>query len=134
MNSKLSNTFFNSFGFDVAVIIFTETWLKPHILNKEIFFPSYSIFRFDKDSYAAGVLIACRSLNFSEPLVLPDNILNYKIEFLAVRLIYCSNLFYITCSNITPNSSLGIYMQHSSNDSDQLIITGDFNLSSTKWT
>ena len=60
---------------------------------------------------------------------------NLNIEFLAIKLIFHSKTFYITCSYIPPQSEDHIYFEHSRvisyistllSDHDHLIITGDF--------
>ena len=43
------------------IMIITETWLSPDILNSEIFPRGYSVFRKDRADGFGGVLIACRN-------------------------------------------------------------------------
>ena len=139
----MRNLYLNSFLFDSAVIVFTETWLKPSILNTEVLSTSYSIYRRDRDSKGGGILIAVKSNFFSELILLPYNFDNFNIEFLAIRLKFFSKTFFITCSYIPPHSDESIYFLHTRaitfvstllTEDDYLIVCGDFNLANIAWT
>jgi len=47
--------FSDSLSFASHVIIFTETWLKPEILNSDIFPGKYTIYRHDRSNLAQNV-------------------------------------------------------------------------------
>ena len=76
------------------VIVFTETWLKPNVLDSEIFCSSFTIYRRDRRSFAAGLLIAIQNSCFSELVILPDLISAYNIEFLAVKIVLLHRQFF----------------------------------------
>ena len=76
------------------VIVFTETWLKPNVLDSEIFCSSFTIYRRDRRSFAGGLLIAIQNSCFSELVILPDFISVYNIEFLAVRIVFASQIIF----------------------------------------
>ena len=63
------------------VIVFTETWLKPNVLDSEIFCSSFTIYRRDRRSFAGGLLIAIQNSGFFELVILPDFISVYDIEY-----------------------------------------------------
>lgn len=48
----------NYFSYKYDILCFSETWLKPDILDYDILPPDYSIFRRDRASHAGGVLLA----------------------------------------------------------------------------
>ena len=101
----------NSFYFTMHVIVFTETWLKPNVLDSEIFCSSFTIYRRDRRSFAGGLLIAIQNSVLSELVILPDFILVYNNEFLAVRIVFASQTIFLTCSYIPPQSKSDIYIQ-----------------------
>lgn len=118
----------------------TETWLKPEILNSEVFPGMYTIYRFDRPSRrGGGVLIAVRSTLASEELLLDDS---RNSEFVCVKLSFSDRSVYITCSYIPPSSEFPEYQNHLSaiqsilnklSDRDQLVVLGDFNIPGTMW-
>jgi len=96
--------------------VFTETWLKPEILNSEVFPGMYTIYRFLDDSRNS--------------------------EFLCVNLSFSDRSVYITCWYISPSSEFPEYQNHLSaiqsilnklSDRDQLVVLGDFNIPGTMW-
>ena len=113
LNSKLYQLYLNSFSFtmDVKVIVFTETWLKPNVLDSEIFCSSFTIYRRDRRLFAGGLLIAIQNSCFSELVIIPDFIWAYNIKFLAVRIVFASQTIFMTCSYIPPQSKSDIYNQ-----------------------
>jgi len=100
--------FSDSLSFASHVIIFTETWLKPEILNSDIFPGKYTIYRHDRPSRRGGVvLIAADSTLTSEEILVEEF---YNIEFIFVRL--PGSLMYITCSYIPPASEFPECLNH----------------------
>lgn len=121
------------------MVVFSETWLKGHTLNSEIFCDHYVITRKDrKDKIGGGVLIAIR--NSLSHAIIPSNF--DDIEFVAVSVNVLSTKIYITCSYIPPSSEFNIYEKHLGaiteicsmlRDSDSILILGDFNLPTISW-
>lgn len=57
--TKLSTLYLNSLYFSSQIVVFTETWLKPEILNSKVLPNKYTTYRCDQpDRRGGGVLIA----------------------------------------------------------------------------
>ena len=104
MNSKLSDIYRNSYCFDVDIIVFTETWLRPSILNTEILCSTFQIFRRDE----GGVLIATRSNYITHVIDVPNT---QNVEFIAVSVKINNKMFYIISKNIK-NQEIHCTIQH----------------------
>jgi len=120
--------------------VFTETWLKPEILNSEVFPGMYIIYRYNRPSRrGGGVLVTVRSTLASEELLLVDS---RNSEFLCVKLSFFDRSVYITCSYIPPSSEFPEYQNYLSaiqsilkklSERDQLVVLGDLNIPGTMW-
>ena len=140
MRSKINKLYVDSLTFPFHVVVFTETWLKPDILDSEIFSVKYTTYRLDRPSQrGGGVLIAVDSNLSSEeiPFVSPID-----IEFISIKICFRGVFLYVTCSYISPSSDISVYHNHLSaiqsvnnllSDKDHLIVLGDFNLPRTTW-
>jgi len=98
---------FNSYD----IIILTETWLTPDIVNAEIGFVGFHIFRFDRNSNSSsstrggGVLIAVKS-NLNASLILKNCI---HVEQVFIALTFLKTKFLIGAVYLPPNSSGDVY-------------------------
>ena len=132
--------FLKSFHSDYKVIIFTETWLKPDVLDTEVFSDNYQVFRKDRTSKkGGGVLIAVHNTIPSEFVEVS---VDQDIEFVSAKLTFLGNTIFLTCSYIPPNSGVEIYLNHANfiakvssllNNNSSLICMGDFNLPGVAW-
>nr|AMS38367.1 hypothetical protein [Bactrocera tryoni] len=140
LNTKLTDLYLNSIHCNFKIIAFTETWLKPHIFDNEIFNSEFEIFRYDRlNRKGGGVLFAVHSSIPSEEVDVPHADF---IEFKCIRICANSGHIYLTLSYIPPHSDISVYMQHASlisnvfsmvNDTDSMIVLGDFNLPCVSW-
>jgi len=131
---------------DFDIIALTETFLYPQILNSEIFdCKTYNVFRKDrcscKEEIGGGVLLAVNS----KFITLLQSVPCLDTEQLIVTLKLSNNKSMLfSLSYIVPASSEDIYKLHLDNihhcielnniDNDSILIVGDFNLPSLKWT
>ncbi|XP_075162980.1 uncharacterized protein LOC142235603 [Haematobia irritans] len=137
LNTKLSRLYADSFnfGFEFAVLVMTETWLRPSVYDSEILCGHYLVFRKDRmGRIGGGVLIGALDTFPSERIVLDDV---DGIEFLAVRVDVLKFRLFVTCSYIPPASEYSIYERHfvainsimsGMNGSDRIVVLGDFDL------
>jgi len=107
LRSKLTKLYCDSLSFASNIIVFTETWLKPEILNSEVFLGMYTIYRYDRPSRrGGGVLIAVRSTLATEELLFDES---RNSELIRVKLSFS---VYIMCSYIPPSSEFPEYQNH----------------------
>ena len=141
LNTKLTNLFVDSFDFNFDVIVLTETWLKPGILNNEILCDKFNIFRRDRlNAEGGGVFIAVSQNLFALEVLTPY--VSF-IEFICVKISLPDSSLYVTCSYIPPGSKIDVYNDHCRSlsfvcsllsDCDKILVTGDFNLPLITWT
>ena len=92
LNSKILDLYLNSFSFDFDVIVFTETWLRAHISDSELFCNDFVIFRCDhRERIGGGVLIATKT-RLNAELVHFD--IPANIEFLCIKLNFNAKLIF----------------------------------------
>ena len=139
LNTKLTRLFSDSLGFNYDVIVFSETWLKPSVLNSEILCSRYQIFRKDRVLKKGGGVLIAVDAKYSTNLI---ELNCFDIEFICISIELENFKLFVTCSYIPPSSQLDIYNQHllainsitnKMNDSDKILVLGDFNLPSVKW-
>lgn len=127
------------------VIVFTETWLTPNQKDCEFLDKQYKAFRKDrsqsnlKESRGGGVLIAILNEIECDEINTPE--MN-DLEVVCIKISLPRGFLFIYCAYIQPASKINIYVDHlnaiKSNKSqltksDQILITGDFNLAGCKW-
>jgi len=141
--SKLNILIPNLIASAFDIIALSETWLSLSVLNSELNFNNYIIYRSDRSSLnsvykrGGGVLVAVRSHLKSKML----NVTVNCIEQVFVQIQMGSNLFIICCIYIPPTSPLILYEQfflsinelYLSNPKAKFILLGDFNLPSLDW-
>ena len=79
------------------IMIITETWLSPDILNSEIFPRGYSVFRKDRADGFGGVLIACRN-----GIICSDVNIDSPTEMVACKVTLENQQSVIICSVYRP--------------------------------
>lgn len=131
----------NSYGFDLDILLLSETKLKPSVLNSEILSNNFIIFRKDRrsDNVGGGVLIAARSYYHCEEIQID---LDMDIEIICMKISLRKFSLFLTCSYVPPRSKWEIYDAHLNfinkvislmNDNDKIIVMGDFNLPLVSW-
>lgn len=129
---------------DYDIIVFTETWLRDDISNAELT-SNYVLHRCDRNSLTSnltrggGVLIGVhRSLQCSI-IEVPDAV---ELEQVAVKVSLENMSIYVCCVYLRPNSDPELYRKHSktvqylldrTNETDMLIVLGDYNLPNLSW-
>ncbi|XP_055527695.1 uncharacterized protein LOC129720266 [Wyeomyia smithii] len=129
---------------DYDVLVFTETWLRPDIIDSELS-SDYSLFRCDRSertselSRGGGVLIAIKNNITSTLISLPNS---SHLEQVAVRVHLPSRSLYICCIYLRPNSNADVYAAHSAaigamsdqvDTTDVIMVLGDYNLPHLRW-
>jgi len=116
----------------------SESWLKPDILNSEIFPDGYNVYRKDRFDGYGGVFLACHQSLISCELDIPDN----SSELCACQIDLPNNSKLIVCSVYRPPSSdihyLNDLCKHlesikQSHPNAVLWIGGDINLPDINW-
>ena len=115
------------------IIGLTETWLNENIFDNEILPSNYTLFRKDRPSRGAGVLIAVNNKFPCQPITSPEN-----LETMCIKLMLPNPI--TLCVNYVPPSSTAVYYDnlfnfflHLHQVSDKMIILGDFNLPDIDW-
>lgn len=126
------------------VIIITETWLNDAVFNEELFGPDWFVYRKDRqsnfdDREGGGVLIAVNNRFVSSSIPSLAN----TLEQLSVKIsLTSSKNICINVAYIPPDCDVDVYMnyvQHLTNvldnldDSDEVLVIGDFNLPEILW-
>lgn len=100
LNNKLIEFSLSLLSSDFDVIAITETWLKPTVLNNELFDSSYLVYRCDRSELnslkcrGGGVLVAVKSKYKSECFQL----LNFDhLEVVVVKIKINTLTLYIFC-------------------------------------
>lgn len=122
-----------------AIMLITESWLKPHIPNSIIDVQGYTIFRNDRLSTGGGVCIYVLDSVFSQftVTVLPSNIPGFEAICLLFHNKHLS--FTICCVYRPPDTAYNNYVQLINflsvlaSTYKNLIIAGDFNHRDLKW-
>ena len=116
------------------MILITETWLTPSVLDSDILPSGYSIFRCDRPySRGGGVMIAVASV-FNSFLVFQSR----SSEFIAIKILSSPPLV-IACAYVPPLSNSTTFVDiisscHQVIDSScHFLLAGDFNLPSVNW-
>lgn len=81
--TKLVKLFADSTSFDYHILVFTQTWLKPDILNSEIFPNKYPFFKCDYLSRSRGDVLNAVDSNLYSDIVSTECLPN--IEFVCVK-------------------------------------------------
>ncbi|KAK9758999.1 hypothetical protein QE152_g331 [Popillia japonica] len=114
LRTKLQDVYLESHNLNYDVIILTETWLLDSIPSSELFCPSYSVYRRDRDSSTSlkqrggGVLIAVRSDYPSSLIKLPSNF----CEEIYVSLLIENKEYVFGGVYLPPDSGLDVYHHH----------------------
>lgn len=129
---------------DYDILVFTETWLRSDICDSELS-SEYCFFRRDRSeltsefSRGGGVLVAVKINLQCTSISLPD--CNH-LEQVAVRVNLPTRSVYVCSIYLRPNSSADLYLAHSAaidtisdqlDDSDVVIVLGDYNLPYLTW-
>lgn len=148
LRTKLHILFMNILSNCYDIIILTETWLTPEILDSEFIDQRYSIYRCDRDREATlkkdggGTLIAVlRELQASK--IENANVLSKHIEHLILRIPSATRgKCDIVCSvYIPPKTPESVYVAYldllqdvfGSENVQKFYIFGDYNLPETSW-
>lgn len=145
--TKLNTLYFNILSNNYDIIVLTETWLVPHISDNEFIDQRYTVFRCDRDRVltgkkdGGGVLIAV--LRNLQPSVIISSLSPNISECLIVQLPSSTPKKYnlICVSYIPPKTPEVAYnmlldkleLELGRLDFDSIILIGDFNLPSLKW-
>lgn len=105
-----------------------QTWLSPHIFDREILPPGYSIYRQDHGSKDGGVLVVV-----SDRIPSTQVHLQSSCELLVIHLPLHKDTF-ICCTYAPPSNPTSYFMDlahclYSLPTSSHLILLGDFNIS-----
>lgn len=130
----------DSYAHEYDLIVFTETWLKPHVFDSEVLCGKFALYRRDRlGKVGGGVLIAVSCSLGSDPVLLDGF---DDVEFVAVRVRLGSAGLFVTCSYIPPSSGFDVYERHLSaigrvvsmmGRFDNILTLGDFNLPFVSW-
>lgn len=143
LRTKLQDVYLESHNLNYDVIILTETWLLDSIPSSELFCPSYSVYRRDRDSSTSlkqrggGVLIAVRSDYPSSLIKLPSNF----CEEIYVSLLIENKEYVFGGVYLPPDSGLDVYHHHVSSvdylltrcPNSAFCIAGDYNMPGISW-
>ena len=92
------------------IVCIVETWLSDDILDNEISFPGFHVYRFDRNRHGGGVALYIR--NHVSAKVLPiqlSNVVNHELEILTVSLYHLSFKAGLSVFYCPPNSSPYIF-------------------------
>lgn len=126
------------------IILLTETYLHPNLLDSELGFIGYNVFRRDREvicgfsGYGGGVLIA---ISDSIPVRVCD-LLHPDLEHLFITVNHWSYKLLIGVSYFPPRSPSDSYARHTlevdnlirSFDDHEILLFGDYNLPQVSWT
>lgn len=130
---------------DFDLIVLTETWLVPSVLDTELFGNDFAVYRVDRSSLnsvnsrGGGVLIAVRSSFSSERISVPNTEMN---EMVFVRFRSNSRCYYVCSLYIPPGAGSSVYATYADSlrrflecigQDDEILILGDFNFRSVNW-
>ena len=117
------------------IICLTETHLHEEITDGEIFPPSYTTFRKDRNTHGGGVLIAIANNNEDIKLLRTHGTLSHTDEMMAIRLSMWGLEADIVCYYRPPTQShvngLKTYLEEEAGPNT--IVCGDFNLPGINW-
>lgn len=125
------------------VILLTESWLNPEIIDSEVFCSRYTVYRQDRDYFTSsktrggGVVIAISSI-FESSLVQVEK---SDVEHIFVKMKVGHICFLLVCVYIPPSSHFNVYSNHiqcvksvaNLYKDHRIIILGDYNLPNLKW-
>ena len=145
MRTALSDFFRVVQSCEYDVIIITETWLKDHHLNTEVFGSNWFVTRCDRsgNSLGGGVMVATKEF-------IPATIINikhivtspYDSQQCWLKISTHVKNVYIGAVYIRPNSNTDVYYDNlmifdeiltQMDDLDDIFIFGDFNMPGIEW-
>lgn len=125
------------------VIVLNETWLSPDQKDCEFLDKQYKAYRKDRaqsnitETRGGGVLIAVLNKIECEEIKTPEML---NLEAVCIKISLPKGFLFIYSAYIQPSSSSTVYDDHFTaiksiqySKSDQILITGDFNLATCKW-
>lgn len=144
MRTKTNEFKIRMAGCDYDIVVLTETWLRPDVVNAELA-SNYCIFRCDRNNNTStfqrggGVLIAVKPTHRCSAVTLTDS---SHLEQIAVAVNLPGSTVYVCGIYIRPNSHPDVYMSHSnavqqicdrSLSTDTIVVVGDYNLPHLSW-
>ena len=141
----------NACDFDIVVL--TETWLHPGVMNNELFDNSFQVFRKNRcktsTDKGGGLLIGLRNTLTCSRVEFPDCLNVLDIEIMSVKISLKKKDIYVVTYYIPPKSQnrqfsngknilenviLHLdYLEDIRKPEDEVILKGDFNLPTIEW-
>ena len=125
---------------DPDIILASETWLKPHILNPEFLPGNYNTYRCDRPDGYGGVLLAAKTNMISEEIPISRDL---GLEMSCVKISIQGNKSLVICSVYRPTNRDIDYCEKLCKEIKRICkayhqstiwIGGDFNLPDIDWT
>lgn len=143
MNTKINELFISASLTLYDVLFFSETWLNKSVLDGELGFDKYCVYRRDRDPKSSGktrgggVMICIAKKYKSRPI----KCLHTSLEQVFAEIVVPTGTLIVGCVYIPPDSGIDVYTKHCESvekirfkyPDANVLLTGDYNLPHAEW-